>query len=86
MEAKKLDAKLTFPVLYLESDYDIKGRALVVPIQGTGLFTANLSEYLVLFNKTGILDTTISLPSLFNSSLRYVYAKFGVIGALHNVP
>lgn len=44
MEAKKLDAKITFPVLYLESDYDIKGRALVVPIQGTGPFTANLSK------------------------------------------
>lgn len=45
MDAKKLDAKIIIPVLYLESDYDISGRALVVPIQGTGLFTANLSKY-----------------------------------------
>lgn len=44
MENKKLDAKIAFPILYLESDYDIKGRALVVPILGTGLFTANLSK------------------------------------------
>jgi len=43
LENQKLDIKLTFPVLYLESDYDIKGRALVVPIQGKGLFTANLT-------------------------------------------
>lgn len=27
----------------LESDYEIKGRALVVPIQGMGPFKANLS-------------------------------------------
>lgn len=44
MDAKKLDAKISIPVLYLESDYEIMGRALVVPIQGTGLFTANLSK------------------------------------------
>ncbi|XKL60771.1 hypothetical protein PGB90_007828 [Kerria lacca] len=44
MDAKKLDAKIIIPVLYLESDYDISGRALVVPIQGTGLFTANLTD------------------------------------------
>lgn len=44
MENKKLDAKIAFPILYLESDYDIKGRALVVPILGTGLFTANLTD------------------------------------------
>lgn len=47
MENKKLNAKISIPVLYLESDYDIKGRALVVPIQGVGLFTANLSKYRV---------------------------------------
>ncbi|KAI5694146.1 hypothetical protein M8J75_011420 [Diaphorina citri] len=39
----KVTAKVHVPVLFLESDYDINGRALLVPIRGMGLFRANLN-------------------------------------------
>ncbi|XP_065203819.1 protein takeout-like [Planococcus citri] len=83
METKKLDAKITFPVLYLESDYDIKGRALVVPIQGTGPFTANLTDVKAdahmkgkLFKRKGleyveVKDTAVKL------TVKGAFAHFG---------
>lgn len=40
----KIVGKVDVPDLYLEGDYVIDGRALLVPIKGNGLFTANLSE------------------------------------------
>ncbi|KAI5715479.1 hypothetical protein M8J77_016699 [Diaphorina citri] len=40
----KVTAKVHVPVLFLESDYDINGRALLVPIRGMGLFRANLTN------------------------------------------
>lgn len=39
-------ARVMVPSIQLVSDYKIKGRALVVPIQGDGIFRANLSKYL----------------------------------------
>lgn len=38
-------ARVEVPNIQLISDYKIKGRALVVPIQGDGIFRANLSEF-----------------------------------------
>ncbi|RZF36644.1 hypothetical protein LSTR_LSTR012323 [Laodelphax striatellus] len=35
--------RINIPMIWLEADYDIKGRALVLPIQGNGLFKANLT-------------------------------------------
>ncbi|XP_026280272.1 protein takeout-like [Frankliniella occidentalis] len=40
----KIDGNVDIPDLYLESDYVIDGRALVVPIRGEGIFTANLTN------------------------------------------
>ncbi|XP_075235679.1 protein takeout-like [Lycorma delicatula] len=39
-----IQGKITVPMISLESDYEIKGRALVVPIQGMGIFKANLTD------------------------------------------
>lgn len=41
-------------MIRLISDYNIKGRALVVPIEGNGIFMANLSKY-TLQNSLAIL-------------------------------
>lgn len=40
----KILGSVDVPDLYLESDYVIDGRALLVPIKGSGVFSANLSE------------------------------------------
>uniref|UniRef100_A0A8D8VKZ9 Protein takeout n=1 Tax=Cacopsylla melanoneura TaxID=428564 RepID=A0A8D8VKZ9_9HEMI len=44
MPHQKVSAKVHIPVLFLESDYEINGRALLVPIRGMGLFKANLTS------------------------------------------
>lgn len=38
-------ARVDIPAIELVSDYKIKGRALIVPIEGNGLLRANLCEY-----------------------------------------
>ncbi|KAK3912597.1 Protein takeout [Frankliniella fusca] len=51
----KIEGNVDIPDLYLESDYVIDGRALLVPIKGEGIFTANLT------NTKAAVDIQLSL-------------------------
>nr|XP_018909208.1 PREDICTED: protein takeout-like [Bemisia tabaci] len=44
LDTLMVSGMLSIPVLHLESDYTIRGRALLVPIQGNGIFKANLTD------------------------------------------
>lgn len=40
-----VDVSLSFPFLSVSADYDIDGRALVMPLKGKGIFKGNFSKF-----------------------------------------
>uniref|UniRef100_A0A1B6C2E4 Lipid-binding serum glycoprotein N-terminal domain-containing protein n=1 Tax=Clastoptera arizonana TaxID=38151 RepID=A0A1B6C2E4_9HEMI len=76
-----LTGKVDFNRVHLVSDYDIKGRALVLPVEGNGIFKANLTQVMA--------DIIVQCSLVKRKGMEYldikdVSVKLNVGGAMAN--
>lgn len=66
---RSLEIDLNFPLFKIKSQYEVKGKILMLPIEGKGAFVGNFSKFLVNYSKWYLDLRILTCNSVLNISV-----------------